>query len=61
MEVRALKWYWMLLMTAAIVCALFSEKIDEFVKGNNELKKVIVIFGAGVLLVSAIVLIACIF
>ena len=56
-----MKWYWMLLMTAAIVCALFSEKIDEFVKGNKKLKKVIVIFGAGVLLVSAIVLIACIF
>ena len=47
-----------LLMTAAIVFILFSNKIDMTVKGNKQVKKVIVIFGVGVLLVCTIAIIA---
>lgn len=47
-----------LLMTAAIVFILFSNKIDMTVKGNKQVKKVIVTFGVGVLLVCTIAIIA---
>ncbi len=46
-----------LLILAAIVCALFSDKIDSAVKGDKKVKKVIVIFSVGVLLVCTIVII----
>ncbi len=49
-----------LLMIAAIVCALFSDKIDTAVKGDKQVKKVIVIFSVGVLLVCTIAIIASI-
>ena len=39
------------LMIAAIVCVLFADKIDTVVKGDKEVKKVIVVFGVGALLV----------
>lgn len=49
-----------LLMTAAIVCALFADKIDMAVKGNKKVKKVIVVFSVGVLLVCTIAIVASI-
>lgn len=33
------------LIIAAIVCALFADKIDTAVKGDKKLKKVIVVLG----------------
>ena len=47
-----------LLMIAAIVCALFADKIDTTVKGDKKVKKVIVVFSAGVLLVGTIAIVA---
>ena len=41
----------LLLMIAAVVFDLFSDKIDMAVKGNKKVKKVIVIFSVGILLV----------
>lgn len=38
-------------MGAAIACALFSDKIDMAVKGNKQVKKVIVVFSVGVLFI----------
>lgn len=46
-----------LLMIAAIVCILFSDKIDKAAKGDKQVKKVIVTFGVGVLLVCTIAII----
>lgn len=43
-----------LLMMAAVVYALFSDKIDMAVKGDKKLIKVIVVFSVGVLLVYMI-------
>ena len=39
------------LMIVSFVCVLFSDKIDTAVQGNKEVKKVIVVFGVGALLV----------
>ena len=39
------------LMIVALVCVLFSDKIDTAVHGNKEVKKVIVVFGVGTLVV----------
>lgn len=39
------------LMIAAIVCTLFADRIDTVVKGDKKVKKVIVVFGVGALLV----------
>lgn len=47
-----------LLMIAAIVCALFADKIDTTVKGDRKVKKVMVVFSVGVLLVCTIVIVA---
>lgn len=44
----------------AIVCALFADKIDMAVKGNKKVKKVIVVFSVGVLLVCTIAIVASI-
>ena len=49
-----------LLMILAIVCALFADKIDMAVKGNKKVKKVIVVFSVGVLLVCTIAIVASI-
>ena len=49
-----------LLMIAAIVCALFADKIDTAVKGDKKVKKVIVLFSVGVLLVCTIAIVASI-
>lgn len=49
-----------LLMIAAIVCALFADKIDAAVKGDKKVKKVIVVFSVGVLLVCTIAIVASI-
>ena len=49
-----------LLMIVAIVCALFADKIDTAVKGDKKVKKVIVVFSVGVLLVCTIALVASI-
>lgn len=46
------------LMIAAIVCALFSDKIDMAVKGEKKVKKVIDIFSVGVFFVCTIAIIA---
>ena len=45
-----------LLMIAAFVFTLFSGKIDMAVKGDNKVKKVIVVFSVGTLLVCIITL-----
>lgn len=39
------------LMIAVIVCVLFADRIDTVVKGDKKVKKVIVVFGVGALLV----------
>lgn len=43
-----------LLIIAAIVCALLADKIDMTVKGNQQVKKVIVIFSVGVIFLCVI-------
>lgn len=47
-----------LLMIAAIACALFSDQIDTKIKGDKKVKKVIIIFSIGILLVCTIALLA---
>lgn len=54
-----MKIYWIFVILA-IVCALFSDKIDTAIKADKKLKKVIVIFSVGVLLVCTIAIIATI-
>lgn len=49
-----------LLMIAAIVCALFADKIDTAIKGDKKVKKVIVVFSVGVLLVCTIAIVTSI-
>lgn len=51
--------YW-LFMIMAIVCALFSDKIDGAVKTDKKLKKVILVLSVRVLLVCTIAMIAAI-
>ena len=51
---KDMKKFSVLLMILAIVCALFADKIDMAVKGNKKVKKVIVVFSVGVLLVCTI-------
>ena len=46
------------LMIAAIVCALFADRIDTVVKGDKKVKKVIIVFSVGVLLVCTIAILA---
>ena len=58
-EVNFIKIYWVFIIIA-IACALFSDKIDTAVKADGTLKKVIVIFSVGVLLVCTIAIIATI-
>ena len=55
-----MKKFSVLLMILAIVCALFADKIDMAVKGNKKVKKVIVVFSGGVLLVCTIAIVASI-
>ena len=55
-----MKKFSVLLMILAIVCALFADKIDMAVKGNKKVKKVIVVFSVGVLLVCTISIVASI-
>ena len=55
-----MKKFSVLLMILAIVCALFADKIDMAVKGNEKVKKVIVVFSVGVLLVCTIAIVASI-
>ena len=55
-----MKKFSVLLMILAIVCALFADKIDMAFKGNKKVKKVIVVFSVGVLLVCTIAIVASI-
>ena len=55
-----MKKFSVLLMILAIVCALFADKIDMAVKGNKKVKKVLVVFSVGVLLVCTIAIVASI-
>ena len=55
-----MKKFSVLLMILAIVCALFADKIDMALKGNKKVKKVIVVFSVGVLLVCTIAIVASI-
>ena len=48
------------LMIAAVVCALFADRIDTVVKGDKKVKKVIIVFSVGVLLVCTIAILAII-
>lgn len=50
-----------LLLLAAIVCALFSDQIDKIFAMDNQLKKVLLVFSAGVFLVCIIGAAASIF
>lgn len=50
-----------LLLLAAIVCALFSDQIDKMFALDNQLKKVLLFFSAGVFLVCMIGAAASIF
>lgn len=54
-----MKIYWFLIIVG-IICALFSDKIDTAVNAHKKLKKVILVFSAGVLLVSTIAIVAII-
>ncbi len=47
-----------LLMIAAIACALFSGKIDTAVNGDKQVKKVIVVFSIGASAVCMIAIMA---
>lgn len=49
-----------LLMIVAIVFVLFANKIDTAVKGDKKVKKVIIVFSVGVLLVCMIGIVASI-
>ena len=49
-----------LLMTVSIFCVSFSDIIDTAVNGNKQVKKVIVVFSVGVILVCTIAIIASI-
>ncbi len=49
-----------LLMIVAIFCVSFSGTIDAAVNGNKQVKRVIVVFGVGVILVCMIAIIASI-
>ena len=48
------------LMIVAIVCTLFADRIDTAAKGSKQVKKVIVVFSVGVLLVCTIAILAII-
>ena len=48
------------LMIAAVVCALFADRIDTVVKGDKKVKKVIIVFSVGVLFVCTIAILASI-
>ena len=48
------------LMIVSLVCILFSDKIDTAVQGNKEVKKVIVVFGVGTLLVCTFAIVVSI-
>lgn len=50
-----------LFLLAAIVCALFSDQIDKIFAMDNQLKKVLLVFSAGVFLVCIIGAAASIF
>ncbi len=50
----------MILKADPSFCALFADKIDMAVKGNKKVKKVIVVFSVGVLLVCTIAIVASI-
>ena len=47
-----------LFIMAAILCALFSDRIDMAVKGEQRVKKVILVFSAGVCSVCMIAVVA---
>ncbi len=49
-----------LLMIAAIVCVLFADRIDTVANGDKKLKKVIVVFGVGVVLVCTLAILVSI-
>lgn len=46
------------MIAAAVLCALFSDRIDMAVKGEQRVKKVILVFSAGVCSVCMIAVIA---
>ena len=48
------------LMIVSLVCILFSDKIDTAVQGNKEVKKVIVVFGVGTLVVCTFAIVVSI-
>ena len=48
------------LMIVAIVCALFADRIDTAVKGDKKVKKVIVVFGVGTLVVCTFAIVVSI-
>ncbi|MDE7219684.1 MAG: protein CrcB-like protein [Oscillospiraceae bacterium] len=48
------------LMIAAIVCVLFADRIDTVVNGDRKVKKVVVVFGVGVLLICTFAIVVSI-
>lgn len=53
-----MKVFMLLLMITAIVCALFADQIDTAVNGKKQVRKVIVVFSIGTVLVCLIALTA---
>lgn len=56
-EGKSMEIMWIFLILA-IVCALFSDKIDAAFKADQKLKRIILIFSGGILLVCMIAVIA---
>lgn len=53
-----MKVFMLLLMIVAIVCALFADQIDTAVNGKQQVRKVILVFSIGTILVCLIAMIA---
>lgn len=54
-------WMYLIPVIIGVILALFSEDIDKALKGNKELKKVIRVFGCGIIIVCMIAAIASVF
>ena len=51
-------WMYLIPIIIGVVLALFSENIDKVLKGKKQLKKVIRVFGCGVIIVCMIAAVA---
>lgn len=51
-------WMYLLPVIIGVIAALFSEDIDKALNGNRKLKKVIVVFSGGVIVICMIMAVA---